>query len=99
MSWQCILFPPKTPYSEGMGQVLVGFLREFFASPDTKGLALFKSRYARAGAMLYLTPRAAERCRDLVAPFRPQSCEPPLSSEVSLVAGDMSANALLEGRL
>jgi hypothetical protein len=98
MSWQCIIFPPRTPYTEGMGRVLVGFLKEFFAMPDTKGLALFKSRYARGGSMLYLTPRAAERFRDLVAEFHPQLCDTPLRSEVSLVAGDMSANELLEDR-
>ena len=79
-----------------MGRILVGFLKIFFSHHDTKNLALFKSRYARAGSMLYLTPRAVESCRDLIAPYSPQPCEPPLRSEVSLIAGDMSANALLE---
>ena len=96
MGWQSIRFAPKTPYAEGMGRILVGFLKIFFSSPDTRDLALFKSRHARAGQMFYVTPRAAERCRDLLAPFSPQPCEAPLRSEVSLVAGDMSANALLE---
>ena len=96
MGWHFIHFPPKTPYAEGMGRVLGGFLREFFATHDSKGLALFKARRIRAGEMLYLTPRAVERCRALVAPFDPQPCETPRRSEVSLVAGDMSANALLE---
>ena len=95
MAWHFIHFPPKTPYAEGVGRVLVGFLREFFGSFDTKDLALFKSRRSPAGEVLYLTPRAAERCSDLIARFDPQPCEAPLRSEVSLIAGDMSANALL----
>jgi hypothetical protein len=96
MGWNCILFPPKTPYGEGMGRILVGFLKMFFGSHDTKHVALFKPRHPRAGHVLYVTPRAAERCRDLLAPFSPQPCEPPLRSEVSLIAGDMSANELLQ---
>jgi hypothetical protein len=96
MGWQCIPFPAKSSYSEGMGRILVGFLKLFFSGPDTRDLALFKSRSARAGQMLYVTPRAAERCHDLLAPFSPQPCETPHRSEVSLIAGDMSANALLE---
>ena len=96
MSWERVRFPRETPYREGMGKLLGSFVREFSAAGGAEEMGIFKPRRPHPSAeVLFLTPLAAKRCRSVTREFRPEPCPVPRRSEVSMVAGHMSARDLL----
>lgn len=98
MSWQRVGIPPQKPYREGVGELLAFFLREFFATGTPESMALFKLRRSNpdTDTVIYLTPLTVERCRLIIRQYGPQLCSAPQRSDVSMLAGHMSARDLLE---
>ena len=96
-SWVCVKLPASLSYEKGVGALFGEFLRQFFATGSSAEMGLFKSRRpdADGGTTLYLTPAAAERCRQAVDSFGGKACAAPLRAQVALVAGHMSARDLL----
>jgi hypothetical protein len=79
-----------------MGKLLGSFLREFSVAGGAEEMGIFKPRrQPPSGELLYLTPLAAARCRAVTREFRAEPCPTPRRSDVSMVAGHMSARDLL----